>query len=446
MVRIYLPVFLFLLCMPLTADAGLISSLLKASKKADVADSHGAKLNDIDLHHLNLDLPSDVTPDVLMPKLDANRRWVFKDKQGVVADITAFDNPALLMGAASIPNDLKYLDSLPRGVPLLIREKSMIFQLQKQGEWRLSIGNVGIGVSHYEALKKAIWHFKSPWSNGPVRVLGLKDKAAHSLALRVGVEATVLKQSPSQLRGQTIILSGPVKLGEIKVDGVKFSLDELRKNADKYDISLVILESVGKVAPKSALKYLSPLAPGGKPLSTGEFLHRFKPSGADINYSVSPSGKSQVLLAELRPVKSIGDDVRATDIMVEVAAQTASRVSLLRPDKERQQELNLRLIPWLPSWFIIYFGVSFLAGFWVFHDSRDTLRALWHTRARNTFPHLILYLCFKSLRLLVLVGLIIPVLGLPLAIKRVVMNIYYMVKLFITTVVNIVKFIARPFV
>ena len=327
-------------------------------------------------------------------------------------------NPALLIDKAHLPRDLSRLDALPTGTPILVRVEKTVFKLEKQNSWILKVGRAGVAVTDYAGLQKAIWHFNSPWANGPIRVLGLKDRPTHSLALSKGVKASTLRDLPHQLRGQTVALSGPIKNGNITVAGEKFSLGQLRNQAEKYDLSLIILESRGQLSSMQLSRRIALMATDSTSQNTGQFLNSILDNRSDVVYSISPAGKYQVLISQ-RTAPTVLDSAEAAVSGTGIAVHVAIRAAIIfRPNESRQRELDLRLFPWLPSLVGIYLVISIIVGLLGYRYCNRFLNKLWAPTVREEHKHAVLYYLLNLFRQALLVLLIIPLLGLPLALYR----------------------------
>ncbi|MEM7358834.1 MAG: hypothetical protein AAF431_07045 [Pseudomonadota bacterium] len=361
-----LVLMLSLLCAP-AAQAGLLSALTKAVKKVEAPDGSLAAIPDIKWQALGVNAIDGVPPTVVRGKLNADNQWVLQDSAGkVVDDIASVSNPAIVIDQAYLPTRLSELNRLPTDAPILLRSDEALFRLENNNGWVLKSGQAGIRVTTAPDTKTALHHFSRPWSNGPVRIVGLKDQAATSMSLRRGVDVKTIMEMPSQLRGQTLALAGPIKNNRISVAGKQVSISDLRRIADENDISLVIMESQRKVSPKALLKRLDDNMVDGVPQNTGQFLARLNQPGAESSFTISPTSKNQVVIR--RQAQASNDAATeasqqtSTKMETVIGVHTAIRIMLYRPGEERQQELEDLVFGWLPSWVLGYMVVSLVAG------------------------------------------------------------------------------------
>ena len=444
--RIFI-LFFYLVVVSMDTQAGILSTLARSAKKADAPDSSVVKLSDTHVKNIELDMPNGANPDLVSAKLDPEGNWVFRNKAD--APLTNLDdmaNPVVVLDEANLPQNIDQLLQLPEGVPSVIRTNNGVFRLQRS-PLLLKAGDANIKVADSDQLKKALFHFKSSWSSGPVRVLGASDKAEHSLAMATGVASKTLTNTPHMLKGQTIVLSGPIKQGKITAAGSKYSIEDLQRKAVEHDFSLVILESPTKVAPKALLKRVEQYAPKGQPISTGEFLGGMTQPGTKTYYEVVPVTRRQVLISQQLPNKA-ADELRLEDAVVELSAQVGTRVMIYRPPEDQGLWIDdlppsLRAVV---SFLIMYVLVSVMAGFWVFGACRSFMRKRWPSRQRDSFASFFSFAVFRLRRVMLVVFVIIPFLGLPLAIYRVCFNFYYIVLALLIGISRVFSVIAKPFV
>lgn len=403
----------------LDAHAGLLASIAKLASKVDVPELKLNKLDSSDFHNLGMNLPQGTSPALIRTRIDANNHWVLTDSAGNhLSNLDDISNPVLVISKAHIPRDLSKLDALPRNIPLLIQVDKHLYRLEKQISWVLKAGGAGIKVQDYAGLHKAIWHFKTPWANGPIRILGLKDQPAHSLAISEGVTSNALKNAPQQLRGQTVVLVGSINNGNIKVAGEQFSLGQLRNQADQYDLSLIVLESSDKLSAVDISRRIKLTTRNGVPQSTGEFLSNIVDPSANTIYEIAASGKNQVLISQ-QTITQATTTTPGPATSVAIAVRLGIRAAIIfRPSESRQSELNLRILPWLPSLVGIYLLVSSLIGIYLYRRSNAFLGLLWPSPSRERFPHPLAFYPLAGLRFTVLLGLVIPIFGLLIGVYR----------------------------
>ena len=426
------------------AQAGLISAITKAAKKVDAPSASFNKLPDGGWQHLDLGFADGIEPNLLRVKLDADRKWVLSDGAGnIVDDISQVENPAVVIDRAHLPDRLSQLDSLPVGAPILLTSNDTLFQLVKQDEWAVRVGGASIKANTPSGLKSAVAHLERPWANGPVRILGLKDEAANSMSLRRGVDLKTLQNSPAQLRGQTIALSGSIRNNHIRVAGKRVSLTDLRRTADEFDISLVVLETRGNASPKALLKQLDDNMVDGVPQNTGHFLGKLHEPGMQMEYSINPTSKNQVVVRQ--KTEAAGVEANATDLESVIAAHAIVRVAIYRPNEERAQELEDRLVWWLPTWMLGYMIVSLVTGLVFAGTSADVFYKFWPTSGTQHWLLRPMEIGFS----LIMLGIFMMFLGLPLAIGKLIWMIckaiWWTLVLIIALLMDLVNLLLRPF-
>lgn len=415
-----LVLMLSLLCAS-TAQAGLLSALSKAAKKIEAPDGSLAALPDINWQALGVTSIDGVPPTVLRGKMNADKQWILQDSAGnVVDDIAQVTNPAIVIEQAYLPANLSALSRLPKNASVLLRSNESVFRMVNNNGWMLKSGQAGIRVETASDAKTALHHFARPWANGPVRIAGLKDQAATSMSLRRGVDIKTILESPSQIRGQTLALAGPIKNNQISVAGQKFSISDLRRIADEYDISLVIMESQRKVSPKALLNQLDGNMVDGVPQNTGQFLARLQQPGVESSFTISPTSQNQVVIRrQAKATPSVAAETSKqspTKLEAVIGAQTAMRVMLYRPNEERAQELEDRLFGWLPTWLLGYMVVSLVAGLLFAGTTSGVFYKYWPTSDTQNRWLRGIEIGFS----LIVFTIFLLLLGLPVAIGKVV--------------------------
>lgn len=355
-------------------------------------------------------------------KLDANKTWRLTDADGMpVNTLDSLENAVIYLEKAHLPRDLTQLSSLPKSHRLLLRDGKSVFELSHSEGLSLKAGGASIPVSNYRQLHDAIWHFKSPWKNGPVRVLGLNDTADNALSLRKGVDTKVLLNSPHQLKEQTVVLAGPVENGVIKVAGKKFSLQDLSKQADEFDISFIMLETRGKTAPKKLANRLDQIGVFDNNVSTGEFLARLHEPDSLTSYRLSASGKTQTLISRLPKTDAPKSSAPSanTNAKNSISAHVAIHGALvLRPNEQRQRVLDEFYFFGIPSWLLTLYIMGFVFGLWAWQECCWVWNKLWPTRQSSSTDATIGNRVLSAIRFVLLLLIFVPLIGIYAAIFK----------------------------
>ena len=428
-------------CTP--AYGGILSSLAKLGKKVDAPESSLLKLDDLNLKAL--DLPETENISLVRAKLDANRQWVFTDTSSNLVDkVSDISNPVVYIDKAHFPRNFTTLNDLPLEHRLLLRDGNDVFELDRTNGIALKVGNARISVSSRSQLQEAVWHLQRPWSNGPIRVLGYNKKAKDSLTLPKGVGTRVLLDSPEQLRKQTIVMTGPIKDGSIRVGGQSFPLTQLAKQGDEFDISFVILETASKSSPSRTVNTLDRLGAFSGELRTGEFLNMIQPKGNTAHYSVAPSGNHQVLISR-RPEssKNVSDSSASVTTSDSLSSTVLHSAILLRPKEERQEELDREIIPGVPFELIVMYILSAMPGLWAWSECAWVMNKIWpqpQTPNTTAIQHLL-----GLIRFLLLLLVLVPMIGIFAAAFKIIYMIWQATHYVILKIWALLCWLARPF-
>jgi len=425
-----------------TSHGGIISSILKSAKKLDAPEGVPKSLSDINLSQLDIDLPHKGAPEVLSIKLDLNNQWVVKNADGkLVSNPAALKNPVLVIEKPNLPRDLNALASVVPGVPLLVRSGRNLYEVNRTGGISIRTGPVVMATPNMAAFHKALFHLDAPWYSHKVNVLGA-TQSQHQLGGNFkGIKSSLLSESPRMLRGQTLVLGGPIKYGKIQAAGESHNIADLKVIAKQYDISLILLESKKVISPEKIQARIQKMSQDGEQHSTGSFLSQFNRQGGRTFYQSHPDSKHYVLIQKER-VPVLDQSIRVGDVAVEMATSMVIRgINIYRPNQDRQQELRRRWVWWLPSDVSFYLIISSFAGFISFGTCRSLMRKIWPTKPRSEFNLALTHYLFKGLRLVLLVLIIIPLFGLPCLIFYVLNSIYLLIKLIFIGLLKVIYFI-----
>lgn len=302
-----------------------------------------------------------------------------------------------------------------------------------------------IRLSDRGLLDEALWHLKRPLSRSSIRVVSLEPGAAQTLpaaprfdtqskaALIDKIDPWKLPAALSSIRGQTLVVTGRIE-GEFlhfrPVSGGEKSLliDDLKQAARVQDVNLVVLEAA------------DPLQPGGR----NWFWQKVEVKGldealkradfADFLDALGQHRKTMVVEARRSLTGRIGFDVSPaggeagaiTDSITNTMTSwtesifsqalgnvITSGIKADLVDKERQRELDFRIVPGVPS--LIQFlyiaglvlglaGLGHVKGWWV---------RLWPAEQRSEYAGVAGYHAARSVRWVLFTFVFLPLVGIP---------------------------------
>lgn len=301
--------------------------------------------------------------------------------------------------------------------------------------------NIVVEVADRQGFEEAVFHLGRHLNRANIRVLALEPggpKALSSVpgydpatkaALVDAVDPSVLGSALGRLKGQTVLVTGRLE-GDVLVfkpstgsEG-RISLASLAQSADAADVSIVVLQSPAARQPggrnwlwqtvsvsglEDALKratfgdFLNALAAG-----RGELIVAARPSaGGRTTLVANPSGNSAVPMTD-----AVGSwfSETAGELMGDVVVQG---VTAFVPDKTRASELDLRIIPGIPSSVQFAYLACLVAGLIGWEFSLRWWRRLWPPEVRGEYRGAAGYHAARAARIVAMVLVFLPIAGVP---------------------------------
>lgn len=353
-------------------------------------------------------------------EIDAALRWLLPEASDAGRKNVDFyfDTSALAAGRPA-------LNTLPRSGRAHVIHKDKSYAIVGQPPFESKAlrvrlrPNVVVRASSAAAFREAAWQVNQPLKPSQIRVLSLDPDTTSPLQpARVSTDTTApvieaanpyaLAKSMRGLSRQTVVLSGTVE-GKVLFftpsSGKRQSvlLADLRASAMRDDVNLIILDTDSTRQPGVRNLLWQKTEVGGldtalKSATVGDFWSALVPRRAPLELEVSPSGKTQVAIsatprAELS--RKLPDDDNSListtgklleDAVASVAGNivTNSLETSVR-SRQRQEELDLRIVPFLPAMPQILYIVAFIAGFGGLATIKSWWRKVWPLRQRAAF-------------------------------------------------------------
>lgn len=351
-----------------------------------------------------------------------------------LSDETVFTRPQLI-------------DDLPKSAQLNLALGNQSFRLHRKGSGargRLFAqvrANVLVRIGERAEFMEAVWQLGRKLPSEKIRVLSLKPGGAADLSPRVRtdkasglpladeIDPTRLADAFSSIRGQTALLTGRVEgdlLYVLPSSGAEqaVSLSGLRTAAANADVNFVVLNSS------------RPLQPGGQNwlwqtieldgLKTalgksnfGDFLEALAGRRGQLVVSTSPQEANRIVLqavpdnASSDLVGSVGQWVG--DAVSEVAGNVVTEsVSAFMTSKERQKELDERIVPGIPSDWQFYYIAALIMGLVGIAVSKAWWDRIWPMEQRAEYRGWFGYAAARAIRWSVFGFVFLPLVG-PIA-------------------------------
>lgn len=300
-------------------------------------------------------------------------------------------------------------------------------------------------LSERNLFDEALWHLKRPLSRTSIRVVSLEPGGAQTLsaaprfdaqskaALIDRIDPWKLPAALASIRGQTLLVTGRLE-GEFlhfrPASGTEMSLliDDLKRAAKNSDVNLVVLEAA------------DPLQPGGR----NWFWQRVEVKGldealkrvdfADFLDALGPHRQTMVIEARRSIDGRIGFDVSSTG--AEVGALTDSITNTMSSwtegifsqavgniltsgikadlvDEERQRELDMRIVPGIPSLIQYLYLAGLLFGLAGLGYVKRWWEWVWPAEQRSEYLGTAGFRAARAVRLVLFSLVFLPVVGMP---------------------------------
>lgn len=408
--------------------------------------------------------PVDTARIALAATVTSEGHWTFANREGQrftaanademkrVAQTLAPDRPAatalrVLLAARQALANREALALLPDGTRLELVARGQSWPVS--GAYRktavpLQIDirpNVALRITTFELLDETLWQLARPLRTRGVRLLALDADGPETLPVAPRLDPKTkrlmadrvrpvrLARALPALRGQTVVIASRIEDGALVFRGAgggeaSLPYTDLLAAAEKADVNLVVLNAHAPRQPGDRNWLWQRVTVDGLEVAlerntTAEFL-------ATIAASVGPL----VADAALRDPDRLTIAARLADgagtvtggqlgkILAEVVSEVAGTVVAtgLRMDlvrRSRQVELDARLVPGVPS--DLQFAVLALWGMAVlaFGVVRRWWARLWPPEDRGEYAGAGGYLAARATRLLLFVGLFMPLAGAP---------------------------------
>lgn len=299
--------------------------------------------------------------------------------------------------------------------------------------------NLVVELSDRDMFEEAVFQLGRPLNKSNIRVLALEPGGpgrldsvprfdpATKTALVDAIDPAALPAALATLKGQTVLVTGRVEGDALHFRPVSgpeqtTKLGELRAAASAGDVNLVILESASPLQPGGRNWLWQKIAVGGldealKRASFADFLNALGASRGQLTVSAARDGMGRTLLTAVptgqaaTPLTGVlGDWVGGVtdNVLGNVAVQGVS--AFLR-DGDRQRELDLRLIPGIPSWIQICYLAGIAAGVLGWSVARGWWARIWPPEGREDYGNAIGFRAAQGARFLAFVLAFLPVAG-----------------------------------
>jgi hypothetical protein len=450
------------------AEAGWLSRLARLADEAGEAGARTGKLglgalDNAAQHVARLPAPEKGAA-ALAAHATPEGHWKFVNREGEVFTAATADELArvtstlapemspggklsLYLSEDTVFDGGKLIDALPAGAELHLVDGGKSYRLRRAphesgGKLLAEAGNnLTIEIADRALFNEAVFHLGRSLSASNVRVIALEPGGPGRLgsvprfdpktkmALVDPIDPAALGGALLRIKGQTAILSGRIEGDALVFRGAqgaeaRLDLMSLRREAEAADVNLVVLHSPASHQPGGRNWLWQTVEVQGldealKRATYGDFLNALAAGSRELTVTASRDTLGRVVLqavpAHQSPVPLpdgvdswIGDLLGHTTGNVGVHA-----VTLHTRDKERQEELDLRVIPGIPSVLqFLYLGsIAFAFLGWEF--SFSWWRRLWPPEQRTDYAGGTGYHAARAARGLAFLLVFASIVGMP---------------------------------
>lgn len=365
---------------------------------------------------------------------------------------------ALYLTEDSVLAGRAHLDALPRNADLNVvvgKQSYPVRRSKSEASAKLHATikpNVVAEITDKKAFEEVLWQLARPLNKADIRVVALEPGGPQTLAsvprrdgltkraLVDSIDPYKLDKALGALNGQTVLVSGRIEgrfLHFQPASGPERTLlvADLTKAAEAADVNLVILQSATARQPGGRNWLWQRIEVDGlddalQRASFADFLDALGQRRGKLAVSAAPDGARRVVVrAEPAggPAEPVSGKVAAwTD---EVVAQVTGNVvtnaiEAHARSKERQEELDARIVPGVPS--LIQFGYlgALVAGLIGLPVARGWWRRLWPPERREEYAGALGYQAARVVKGAGFLLVFLPLVGLPALIVTLVQQVW----------------------
>lgn len=460
-------VLLFAVAVP-AAQAGWLSRLARVGGEAGEVGAKATRIGIADLEraaaHLRT-LPAEARGTALAAHATPEGHWKFVNRDGEVftagtpgelqravptllPQSTLGSRLDIYLGEETVFRDRALLQDLPAGARLHLVAGNDAYPLRalSNGAGREALyaemrPHLLVALHDGALFNEAVAQLERPLSRSSIRTLALEPGAQSTLssyprldadsksALVDAVEPTALAGALTSVRGQTVLITGRVEDNLLYFrpsSGAEQSikLSELKRAAADADVNLVLLHAATPHQPGGRNWLWQRIAVGGlddalKRATLGDFLDALGARHGTFRVGVERDGTGRVAVRAL-PDRSAGEPI--TDMVGGLWSSTVSSltgnvvttaVEVHARDEARQQELDLRIVPFVPSWIQFFYIAALAAGVLGWPVTSAWFARVWPPEQRSEYRGSLGYRAAQVARFMCGLAVFAPLAGFP---------------------------------
>ncbi len=253
------------------------------------------------------------------------------------------------------------------------------------------------------------------------------------MALVDKIDPARLATALTRVRGQTVILTGRIEDGNLNfIDAGggsgSLALDGIRTAARAADVNLVIVKAETPRQPGGKNWLWQTAAIPGldtavKQSTVGDFLASLAPSAAPLTVATRRDGDGRAVMEAVPPEGSaLPLTETVTGWLDTLAGEALGRIAIAGieadvRDEDRQNELDRRLIPGIPSGIQYGYIIAFALSLFGLTTGAAWWSRIWPPESRDDYASTVGYGLARAVRGMIFVLLFLPLAGLPLFLR-----------------------------
>ncbi len=451
------------------AHAGWLSTLGKVATEAGEAGAHAGKAGKLGAGLLALEdaaalvakLPSLPNRAALAAHVSPEGHWTFVNKQGesftaanasemgrlnaaLLPDHPGDSKLAVYLSQDSAFKDAQALKALPADADLHIVAGRDSYPLVRASETTGLLKaqirpNLTVALTSPESFAEAVYLLNRPLNKSNVRMLAMEPGGPKQLAsvpafdktdkttLVDRIDPPRLVEALGKVRGQTVLVTGRVEGDALHtvpsglVSDV-LSISKLRAAAEAADVNLVVLQSASTRQPGGRNWLWQKVEVAGlkdalKQPNYADFFDTLGSNHSPLSVTAAQDSYGRTLL------QAVPRDVRGgglTDLYGPWAGEVSDElkgniaihsVTAFVRDRDREQELDARFIPGVPSWIQILAICHLILGLVAHQVSWRWWGKIWPDEERGEYGSAVGYHSARTVRFLAFVFVFLPVAG-----------------------------------
>lgn len=386
-------------------------------------------------------------------------------------DLEAGGKLAIYLSEETVFRQRGLIKDLPQTAELHIVTGKTGFRISRptaDGKFMAEIrDNLALEIGEQPLFQEAVFQLGRSLNTSNIRTLALETGGPRQLGsaprfdpvkktpLVDVIDPAALPGALAKVRGQTVLVTGRVENGTLYYRAgtgpeQSLAIADVRNAAEAADVNLVVLHAPAAHQPGGRNWLWQTVEVSGLDDALGrvtfaDFLNALGAGHGRLTATAVEDGAGRILIHAVPSSESpIPMPGTVTDWLAELMAHTTGNVAVhavtaYTRDKERQEELDGRIIPGIPSTLQYFYLGSILFALFGWEVSTRAWRAVWPAEARAEYASAFGYHAARAARGAAFILLFAPLAGVPSLLITLVLQLWYI----LTSPLRFLRWIAR---